>query len=126
MSQKLGRALLYGFGFTLFSILILSLIITSIAYFEWVSVSVIEKIIYVCSMGIFFLSAMITAKIIATKGWMVGGLFGLLLVVCTALYQLIGLDASLTLEFLIRGLIVLVDSVSGGMIGVNLPTKTVK
>ncbi len=126
MSQKLGRALLYGFGFTLFSILILSLIITSIAYFEWVSVSVIEKIIYVCSMGIFFLSAMITAKIIATKGWMVGGLFGLLLVVCTALYQLIGLDASLTLEFLIRGLIVLVVSVSGGMIGVNLPTKTVK
>ncbi|MTL91599.1 TIGR04086 family membrane protein, partial [Turicibacter sanguinis] len=46
MTQKLGRALLYGLSFIVISILILGLLITTFAYFEWLSVGALEKLIY--------------------------------------------------------------------------------
>ena len=126
MTKKIGQALLYAFGFTIISIIILGLIITSLAYFELVSVNMIGNIIYVCSMCCFFFSALIAAKTINTRGWMLGGLVGLIFITLTALYRLIGVEHALTTAFYIRSLCILVICMAGGMIGVNLPSKSSK
>ena len=43
MSEKLGKALLNGIAFIVISILILGLLITTFAYFEWISVRCLKN-----------------------------------------------------------------------------------
>ena len=67
MTQKLGRALLHGLAFIVISILILGLLITTFAYFEWFSIGILEKLIYVAFVAIFFLGTAIVAKHVSEK-----------------------------------------------------------
>ena len=124
MTQKLGKSLLYAFILTLISICIFSLIITTLAYFEVVSIDLIEKMIYFSYMIIFFFSAMFAAKIMQSKGWLVGGIFALTLIFLSALYHLIGVEHGLNTAYFIRSLLILVLCTAGGMLGVNLPQKS--
>ena len=116
MTQKLGRALLYGLSFIVISILILGLLITTFAYFEWLSVGALEKLIYASYVAIFFIGSAVVAKQVAEKGWLIG-----LMIILSLLYYLIGVESPLSFKFAIRCVITLVICVTGGMIGVNLP-----
>ena len=109
MTQKLGRALLYGLSFIVISILILGLLITTFAYFEWLSVGALEKLIYASYVAIFFIGSAVVAKQVAT------------MIILSLLYYLIGVESPLSFKFAIRCVITLVICVTGGMIGVNLP-----
>ncbi|HAX73707.1 MAG TPA: TIGR04086 family membrane protein [Firmicutes bacterium] len=122
MSQNLGKAVLIGLAFIVSSILILGLIITMFAYFEWFSIGVIEKLVYMTFVLSLFLGTSISAKIVSEKGWLIGLMMGGLFVILTALFYTIGVDAGLTFKVLIRCLIALVICLTGGMVGVNLPS----
>lgn len=121
MTQKLGRALLHGLAFIVISILILGLLITTFAYFEWFSIGILEKLIYAAFVAIFFIGTAIVAKHVAEKGWLIGLLMAAIVIVMSLLYYFIGIDSPLTFKFTIRCIITVVICVTGGMIGVNLP-----
>ena len=123
MTQKLGRALLQGLAFIVISILILGLLITTFAYFEWFSISILEKLIYASFVAVFFIGTTIIAKKVGEKGWLIGVLVAAVVILLSLMYQLIGIDSSLTFKFAIRCVITLVICLAGGMIGVNLPGK---
>lgn len=122
MTQKLGQALLYGLCFIVISILILGLLITTFAYFEWLSVSALEKLIYASYVAIFFMGSAVVAKQVSEKGWLIGLLIATVTILLSLLYYLIGVESPLTFKFIIRCVITLVICVTGGMIGVNLPS----
>lgn len=122
MSEKLGKALLHGIAFIVISILILGLLITTFAYFEWISVGVLEKLIYASFVAIFFLGTAIISKNFAQKGWLIGLGVASVVVLLSLLFYTIGLDTSLTFKFFIRSLITFIVCITGGMIGVNLPS----
>ena len=68
MSERLGKALLHGIAFIVISILILGLLlITTLAYFEWISVGVLEKLIYGSFIATFFIGTAIISKGFAQK-----------------------------------------------------------
>lgn len=121
MTQKLGRALLYGLSFIVISILILGLLITTFAYFEWLSVGALEKLIYASYVAIFFIGSAVVAKQVAEKGWLIGLIIAATMIILSLLYYLIGVESPLSFKFAIRCVITLVICVTGGMIGVNLP-----
>lgn len=122
MSEKLGKALLHGIAFIVISILILGLLITTFAYFEWISVGVLEKLIYASFVAIFFIGTAIISKNFAQKGWLIGIGVATVVVLLSLLFYTIGIDTSLTFKFFIRSLITFIVCITGGMIGVNLPS----
>lgn len=123
MSERLGKAVLHGIAFIVISILILGLLITTLAYFEWISVGVLEKLIYGSFIVTFFIGTAIISKGFAQKGWLIGVAMATIMVLLSTLFYTIGIDAPLTLKFAIRSIITIVVCVAGGMIGVNLPSK---
>ncbi len=123
MSEKLGKALLDGLAFIVISILIFGLLITTIAYFGWVSVGLLEKIIYGAFVITFFVGSAFTSKRFGEKGWLIGIGIATVMVLLSVLFYTIGVEAPLTLQFYIRSLITFVICITGGMIGVNLPFK---
>lgn len=123
MSERLGKALLHGIAFIVISILILGLLITTLAYFEWISVGVLEKLIYGSFIATFFIGTAIISKGFAQKGWLIGMGVATVMVLLSMLFYTIGIDAPLTFKFVIRSIITAVVCVAGGMIGVNLPSR---
>ncbi len=123
MSEKLGKALLDGLAFIVISILIFGLLITTIAYFGWVSVGLLGNIIYAAFVITFFTGTAIISKKFAEKGWLIGICVASVMVLLSLLFYTIGVDAPLNLQFYIRSIITFVICIAGGMIGVNLPTK---
>ncbi|MGL4335434.1 MAG: TIGR04086 family membrane protein [Turicibacter sp.] len=121
MSQKLGRALLIGLAFIVISILVLGLIITTFAYFEWFSIGVLDKLIYFTFVMVLFLGTAIVAKSVQEKGWLIGIIMSTLMIILTLLFNTIGIDAGLSFKFVIRCVIILVICITAGMVGVNLP-----
>jgi len=121
MSEKISRAALSGLSFIGISGLTLALIITTFAYFEILSPAVVGKLVYASFVIIFFMGTSIVAKHLGEKGWMVGFVMALGLIILNLLYYTIGVEASLNFTFLIRCSIILVICMAGGMIGVNLP-----
>ena len=122
MSEKLGKALLHGIAFIVISILILGLLITTFAYFEWISVGVLDKLIYASFVAIFFIGTTLISKKFAQKGWLIGIGVATTMVLLSLMFYTIGIDSPLTLKFFIRSLITFVVCIKGGMIGVNLPS----
>lgn len=122
MSEKLGKALLHGIAFIVISILILGLLITTFAYFEWISVGVLDKLIYASFVAIFFIDTTLISKKFAQKGWLIGIGVATTMVLLSLMFYTIGIDSPLTLKFFIRSLITFVVCITGGMIGVNLPS----
>lgn len=122
MSEKLGKALLHGIAFIVISILILGLLITTFAYFEWISVGVLDKLIYASFVAIFFIGTTLISKKFAQKGWLIGIGVATTMVLLSLMFYTIGIDSPLTLKFFIRSLITVVVCITGGMIGVNLPS----
>lgn len=123
MSEKLGRALIHGIAFIVISILILGLLITTFAYFEWISVGVLEKLIYPSFVATFFIGTAIMSKHFAQKGWLIGIGVATTIVLLSWMFYTIGIDTPLTFKFIIRSLITFVICITGGMIGVNLPNN---
>ena len=123
MSERLGKALLHGIAFIVISILILGLLITTLAYFEWISVGTLEKLIYVSFIATFFIGTAIISKGFAQKGWLIGIAMATFMVLLSMLFYTIGVETSLTFKFMIRSIITVVVCIAGGMIGVNLPSR---
>ena len=122
MSEKLGKALLHGIAFIVISILILGLLITTFAYFEWISVGVLDKLIYASFVAIFLIGTTLISKKFAQKGWLIGIGVATTMVLLSLMFYTIGIDSPLTLKFFIRSLITFVVCITGAMIGVNLPS----
>lgn len=123
MSEKLGKALLHGIAFIVISILILGLLITTFAYFEWISVGMLNKLIYASFVAVFFIGTALISKKFAQKGWLIGIGVATVMVLLSLLFYTIGVEAPLTFKFFIRSLITFVVCITGGMIGVNLPSS---
>ena len=123
MSEKLGKALINGIAFIVISILILGLLITTFAYFEWISVGVLEKLIYPSFVVTFFIGTAIMSKHFAQKGWLIGIGVATTIVLLSWMFYAIGIDVPLTFKFFIRSLITFIICITGGMIGVNLPNN---
>lgn len=121
MTQNLGRAFLVGLAFIVISILVLGLIITTFAYFEWFSMGMIDKLIYFAFVLVLFIGTVLVAKIVQEKGWLIGLVMSAIFIFLTLLYYWIGVDAPLSFKFFIRCVITLVICMAGGMVGVNLP-----
>ena len=99
MSEKLGKALLHGIAFIVISILILGLLITTFAYFEWISVGVLDKLIYASFVAIFFIGTTLISKKFAQKGWLIGIGVATTMVLLSLMFYTIGIDSPLTLKF---------------------------
>ncbi|MDE5976964.1 MAG: TIGR04086 family membrane protein, partial [Turicibacter sp.] len=114
MSKKLGTALLHGSAFIVISILIFGLLITTFAYFEWISVSVLNKLIYVAFVAPFFVGTALISKKVEQKGWLVGICVATVIVLLSLLFYTIGIEAPLTFKFFVRSLITFIICITGG------------
>lgn len=120
MTEKLGKAILSGVKVVGISVPIVSLIITTLAYFELLSHGVLTNLLFGSFIAIFFFASLKTSQQFGQKGWAVGASIALALTVLNLIYTFIGIEATPDFRFLVRTAITAVVCITGGMIGVNL------
>lgn len=119
MTDKLVKSVATGVIFALASSLFLSLIITSLLYFEIIGIGLASKISYGAFVIILFIASFITARKIGSRGLFVGlGIAGVVILL-GALYRFIGIEAGVGLPFAIRSAITLLVATAGSIVAVN-------
>ena len=113
--KKLGISL----GITIGSILILTLLITILNYFNLFSeglVNVFKIIIPIISL---FVGGFLMGKSSNEKGWIEGLKFSLIFIILLILFNLMGLGSSLEFKNLLYYVIIIISSIFGGILGIN-------
>jgi len=119
MTHKSMRSAVTGIIFALVSSLLVSLIITTLLYFEIISVGITSKILYGAFVIILFIASFIIARKIGSRGLFVGLGIGIVIILFGAMYRFIGIEAGIGFPFLIRSAITLLVATAGSVAGVN-------
>jgi len=119
MMEKMLKAACVGVGFALVSAILLSLVVTSLLYFEVAGIVLMQKVMYVSFVMISFVVAFIASRIVRVRGLLVGLSVASVFIVFGLLYHMIGVEQSIGASFLIRSLVSLVVCLAGSVIGVN-------
>lgn len=119
MTGKLTKSVAKGLAFAIVCGLLVSLVVTLLLYFELAGVATASKILYGAFCVILFIMAFVIARRIGSKGLFVGlGLAGGIVVIGTV-YRFVGVEAGLSLAFLIRSAITTLVATVGAVLGVN-------
>ena len=123
-SKKLGVAVLYGvttiFVIALFTSLLLSLILR----FTNVQESSLTWIILGISFIALFIGGFVSGGKGKEKGWLIGGMTGLVYTLIIFLFQYLGFDSSFTMEETLYHLGFLGAASIGGIFGVNVMSNS--
>ncbi|EIJ83631.1 putative integral inner membrane protein [Bacillus methanolicus MGA3] len=123
-TKSFGTAVLYGvIGIFLFAI-ISSFIFSLILRFTSAQESGIQTIVTIISFTTLFLGGFISGGKGKQKGWLLGGLTGLVYSLIVFLFQFLGLDSLFTLKQVIYHICYTLVAMMGGILGVNLSSKT--
>ena len=119
MTDKLVKPIVTGIIFALISSLFISLIISSLLYFEIIDVSFAAKFLYGAFVVILFITSFVTARKVGSRGLLIGlGIAGGVIVL-GALYRFIGIEAGIGLPFAIRSAVTVIVATAGAVAGVN-------
>ena len=119
MTDKLVKSVITGVIFALASSLFVSLIISSLLYFEIIGASLASKILYGAFVVILFITSFITARKVGSRGLIIGlGIAGVVILL-GALYRFIGIEAGVGLSFAIRSAVTVLVATAGAVAGVN-------
>lgn len=114
-AKDLGISLLFIIG----SLLILTLLITFLNYFNLFSnslVSVFKIIIPIVSL---FIGGFLMGKKSSKKGWLEGLKLSLVFTVLLILFNILGLRNKIELKNILYYVIIIVSCIFGGMLGIN-------
>lgn len=117
--KKIGESFL----FTLFSMLILTFIMTTLNFCNIIgtkTVNLFEMIIPIFSL---FLGGFIIGRHSKKRGWLEGLKYGCILLVIMALFNYLGLHNAFTFKYLFYYSILLVSSIFGSMLGISFQKK---
>jgi len=119
MSGRLMKSVAKGVIFALMSSLFVSVIVTSLLYFEIIGVGLASKILYGAFIVILFIATFITARKVGSRGLFVGLGIGCAVILIGALYRFIGVETGVGLTFLIRSAVTLLVATASAVMGVN-------
>lgn len=109
-----------AFGFGIISLLILTIFLTIFSYFNFFGPKLVNifKIINLCIAGI--VGGINIGKCSQNKGWLEGLKFGILFTIIILLFNLLGIGKAFSGLNIISYVIIIVTSILGSMIGINL------
>lgn len=119
MTDRIVKAIVTSGIFALASSIVISLIMTTLLYFEIIGQSTSSKILYGAFVVILLITSFVVARIVGSRGLLIGlGIFGITILL-TAMYRFIGVESGLGLTFLIRSAITALVACVGAVVGVN-------
>lgn len=114
--KKLGRASLYSILF----ILGLTLVVTLLNYIGLIGIKVVNITSYLIPFLSFFIGGWILGKKSTNKGWLEGIKFGFIFITLLFIFNFLAFDEGYTISNFLTYGIVLLASVLGSMIGINM------
>ncbi|MCQ6273555.1 TIGR04086 family membrane protein [Bacillus sp. V3B] len=123
-SKNLGSAVLYG-TLTIFILAVVSsLIFAFLLRFTSLQESSVQYIITAISFISIFAGGFISGGKGKQKGWLLGGLTGIVYSAIIFLYQFLGLDSLFSFEQIIYYICYILIAMMGGILGVNMGGKS--
>ncbi|WP_274855351.1 TIGR04086 family membrane protein [Bacillus methanolicus] len=123
-TKNFGTAVLYGVIAIFLFAIISSLIFSLILRFTSAQESGIQMFVTIISFTALFIGGFISGGKGKQKGWLLGGLTGLLYSIIVFLFQFLGFDSLFTLKQLIYHICYVLVAMMGGILGVNLSSKS--
>nr|WP_254660796.1 TIGR04086 family membrane protein [Bacillus sp. FJAT-27225] len=125
-TRSMGRGILYGLVFIFAFALISSLVFSLLLRFTSLKEVSLEYIITAMSFIGLFGGGFLSGGKVGEKGWMLGGLTGLLYSFIIFLFQYLGHDKLFDVEQIVYHVCYILISMMGGILGVNLagPKRT--
>ncbi|MFB6468017.1 TIGR04086 family membrane protein [Cytobacillus sp. Hz8] len=123
-SKKIGSSILYGI-ITIFLLLIVTSFVMSILLkFTSLQESSLQFVVTAISFITLFLGGFISGGRGKQKGWLLGSLTGLVFSLIIFLFQFLGLNRLFSMETLIYHTCYILTAMMGGILGVNMTTKS--
>ena len=119
MRDKLIKSVVTGIVFALVSSLFISLIVSSLMFFEIIGITFASKILYGAFIIILFITSFVVARIMGSRGIYIGLVIAGGIVVLSAMYRFIGIETGVGMPFLIRSVVTVLVAVVGAVAGVN-------
>jgi len=119
MTDKLVKSVITGIVFALVCSLFISLIVSSLMFFEIIGATFAAKILYGAFIIILFITSFVVARKIGSRGIYIGLVIAGCVIVLGALYRFIGIEVGVGLPFLIRSLVTVLVATVGAVAGVN-------
>ncbi len=123
-SKKIWSAILYGTLAIFIFAIISSLIFSFILRFSSLQESSVQYVITAISFIALFVGGYIAGGKGKQKGWLLGGLTGVIYTVIIFLYQFLGLEKLFTIEQIIYYVCYILICMMGGILGVNTSSKS--
>ncbi|WP_317978317.1 TIGR04086 family membrane protein [Niallia endozanthoxylica] len=115
---------MYGTLTILILMIINSILFATILRFTSLEESSVKYIITTISFILIFLGGFISGGRGKQKGWMLGGLTGIVYSIIIFLYQFLGLDSLFNFEQIIYHICYILIAMMGGILGVNMSGKS--
>ena len=119
-SKNIGSAVVMGTIAIFIFAIVSSLLFASLLRFTSLQESSVQFIITAISFISIFMGGFISGGKGKQKGWMLGGLTGLLYSVTIFLFQFLGLDHLFNFEQIVYHICYILIAMMGGILGVNL------
>ncbi|MCL2559846.1 MAG: TIGR04086 family membrane protein [Turicibacter sp.] len=119
MTDRIVKAIVTSAIFALISSIAVSLIVTALLHFEIVGVVTSAKVLYAAFVIILFITSFIAARMVKSRGWLIGLGIAVVVIVLAMMHRLLGVESRLDLFFLIRSAATVLVASTGAVIGVN-------
>ncbi|WP_075982422.1 TIGR04086 family membrane protein [Bacillus massilinigeriensis] len=123
-SKKMGSSILYGIITIFIVFIICSFIFSILLKFTTVQESSIQFIVTAISFITLFVGGFVSGGKGKQKGWLLGGLTGLVFSLIIFLFQFLGYDRLFNVEQLIYHICYILTAMMGGILGVNMTNKS--
>lgn len=123
-SKNLGSAVLFGTLVIFILAIISSLLFAFLLRFTSLQEASVQYIISAISFISIFMGGFISGGKGKQKGWMLGGITGIIYSIIVFLYQFLGLDSLFNFEQIIYHICYILIAMMGGILGVNMSGKS--
>ncbi|MBY0123923.1 TIGR04086 family membrane protein [Bacillus sp. S/N-304-OC-R1] len=123
-SRNVGSAILFGIIAVFLLAIISSLIFSLLLRFTSLQESSLKFIITAISFVSLFIGGFVSGGKGKQKGWLLGGLTGLIYSIIIFLFQYLGKDSVFDVEQIIYHTCFMLTAMMGGILGVNMSSKT--
>lgn len=111
-----GKAL----GFSVLSLLILTFIVTFLNYIGLFGLSIVKAFSYITPFMSFLIGGILLGKRSSNKGWLEGLKFGIISIALLFIFNFLAFSQGYTINNLVLYFIVLIGSILGSMLGINM------
>lgn len=119
-TKRVGSSIIVGVGVIYVIAAICSLLFSLLLTFTSLQEAQVSLIITIISFVALFIGGFVAGGRGKEKGWLLGGLTGIIYTVINFLYQYLGHDMFLSSEQLIYHVCFIIIAIMGGILGVNL------